>query len=47
MFEFTGIAEDSDELNITLDGGLVIQGGGIMRGNKLSVSGLSLAIYFS
>ena len=38
-FEFTGTTEDRDKLDIVLGGGLVVQGGGVMSGNYLNISG--------
>lgn len=38
-FEFNGSAEENDNINIVLDGELAIQGGGIMSGNKMNITG--------
>lgn len=38
-FEFNGSAEENDDINIVLDGELAIQGGGIMSGNKMNITG--------
>ena len=45
--EFTGSTEDADAMTIVLDGGLVVQGGGVLSANDLHVRGQSSGVVVS